>query len=398
MAVSLEQAASRVLGVLVKAQEDAEAVDVDQVTAEVPGEAIRAATGLTPALVSRAVELLKAEGYAEVETWLGTAPFEFGTARATPHGRVEYERARAEALRQEAAEEASRRGGLDSPLVQTTLRRPRPEVESIIERAIERGEALLASAEDLDEGVSYEAWVHDLGRWHALTRDALASCYENDEPASEFYAVATGGIIRQLGQSRAETFENYQAAARGAINTLRSLHERLDYAESPAPPAPEAPTVARDVGPGVFLVHGHDVAATQTVARFLDRVTEPGATVLAEQPDQGKTIIEKFEQYASQAGYAVVLLTSDDEGRKRDSAAELRPRARQNVVLELGFFIGVLGRGRVALLYEQSVELPSDISGVLYLSLDPSGAWKTKLAREMMEAGVGVNSAEALRA
>ena len=120
--------------------------------------------------------------------------------------------------------------------------------------------------------------------------------------------------------------------------------------------------------------------------------------MLEEQPDAGRTIIEKFEQHAVEAGYAVVLLTSDDEGREAGTQDELRPRARQNVILELGFFIGELGRGRVALLYEEGVELPSDIVGVLYLPLDAAGAWKTKLAREMHDADVGIDPEKALKA
>jgi predicted nucleotide-binding protein len=94
----------------------------------------------------------------------------------------------------------------------------------------------------------------------------------------------------------------------------------------------------------------------------------------------------------------VVLLTGDDEGRQRGAEQELQPRARQNVILELGFFVGALGRQRVVLLYEDGVELPSDISGVLYLPLDAAGAWKTRLGREMLEAGVRVNAEAVLRA
>jgi predicted nucleotide-binding protein len=133
------------------------------------------------------------------------------------------------------------------------------------------------------------------------------------------------------------------------------------------------------------------------MARYLDKVTESGAVVLEEQADAGRTIIEKFEQHAAEAGYAVVLLTGDDEGRRKGTE-KLRSRARQNVILELGFFVGALGRNRVALLYEEGVELPSDISGVLYLPLDEPGAWKQKLAREMQAVGVGIVAEKVLGA
>ena len=278
------------------------------------------------------------------------------------------------------------------------LTRPRPEVESIIDRAIEDGAALYDREINFDEPGAFRQWVQDAERWNALSREALLAVYESDEPASEFYEAATGGaaLIGYAGDPALESIQRHGDLAAG-INTLRSLSERLDYAEAPAPPAPATPET-RVVGRGVFLVHGHDEAAKQTVARFLDQVTDSGAVVLEEQPDAGRTIIEKFEQHAVEAGYAVVLLTSDDEGREAGTQDELRPRARQNVILELGFFIGELGRGRVALLYEEGVELPSDIVGVLYLPLDAAGAWKTKLAREMHDADVGIDPEKALKA
>jgi hypothetical protein len=138
-------------------------------------------------------------------------------------------------------------------------------------------------------------------------------------------------------------------------------------------------------GSVVFVVHGHDSDVKYQVAEYLERVTGSRPVILHEQPDAGRTIIEKFEAHAGEAGFAVVLLTPDDEGRARGTTA-LNPRARQNVVLELGYFIGRLGRGRVVALYSEGVELPSDLSGVLYKTL--SGNWHTELAKELQAAGV----------
>jgi predicted nucleotide-binding protein len=262
----------------------------------------------------------------------------------------------------------------------------------MIDRSIEEGERLLSSAEVVHDSPTYEEWVHDVERWHARTRDALASSYEGDEAPTEFYESATGGIFTVWGQSPDEEFENRQKATRAALNTLRSLRERLEYAEVSTPIVPErtAPATAA-VGSEVFLVHGHDEATKQTIARFLEHVTEQGVTILEEQPDRGRTIIEKFEDHAAEVGYAVVLVTGDDEGRKRGEE-KMKPRARQNVVLELGFFIGRLGRGNVALLYEEGVDLPTDIDGVLYQPLDGAGAWKLKLAKELRAAGIPVDA------
>jgi predicted nucleotide-binding protein len=98
----------------------------------------------------------------------------------------------------------------------------------------------------------------------------------------------------------------------------------------------------------VFVVHGHDEAALQTVARFLERLGL-GAIILKEQPGIGRTIIEKFEDHAGKVGFAVVLLTPDDiAGSAAAPASEMRPR--QNVLFELGYFVAKLGRGRTCLL------------------------------------------------
>jgi len=101
-------------------------------------------------------------------------------------------------------------------------------------------------------------------------------------------------------------------------------------------------------------------------------------------------IIEKLEEFAATAAFAVVLLTADDCGGSGQTA-ERRPRARQNVVFELGYFIGALGRSRVAVVYEDGVELPSDMNGILYTVLDPAGAWKLGLGRELRAAGFAVD-------
>lgn len=139
--------------------------------------------------------------------------------------------------------------------------------------------------------------------------------------------------------------------------------------------------------PRVFVVHGRDDAARLEVVAFLKTVgLQP--VVLRDQPGKGRTIIEKFEDY-SNVSYAVVLLTPDDIGglsTEQSSQGDLQPRARQNVVLELGFFLGALGRDHVAVLSRQSkeaIEIPSDYAGVQYLLMDPAGNWRVDLAKEM---------------
>jgi len=146
----------------------------------------------------------------------------------------------------------------------------------------------------------------------------------------------------------------------------------------------------------IFIVHGHNEANKFELSAFLQALTSRAPVILHQQPNRGRVLIEKFEQNAARAGYAVVILSADDEGRGRDGE-QLFPRGRQNVVFEMGFFFGALGRQRVAVLYEEGVELPSDVAGLVYIPLDRSGAWKTALARELKDAGIPVDSTALLR-
>ena len=144
------------------------------------------------------------------------------------------------------------------------------------------------------------------------------------------------------------------------------------------------------LGDEVFIVHGHDEAAKLAVARFVEKLDiEP--IILDEQPNEGQTIIDKFENHAGEAAFAIVLLTPDDVGASKDKANELQPRARQNVILELGYFLGKLGRERACVLYKEGVELPSDIHGILYLPMNSPHEWQLKLAQEMKQAGLPID-------
>ena len=145
----------------------------------------------------------------------------------------------------------------------------------------------------------------------------------------------------------------------------------------------------------VFVIHGRDKATRETVARFLDQL-ELDPIILHEQPNEGRTIIEKIEAYAD-VGFAVVLLTPDDVGRLVTNENEFMPRARQNVILELGYFLGKLGRERVCVLKKRGVETPSDYDGVVYTELDAAGAWKMELFQELKRAGMDVDANRAFR-
>lgn len=167
---------------------------------------------------------------------------------------------------------------------------------------------------------------------------------------------------------------------------ISSLEEQL--AEKTEQPQDRAvSTVTQSRSRRVFVVHGHDEGARESIARFLERIGfEP--VILHEQANRGRTVIEKVEAH-SDVGFAVILLTPDDVGGKAPD--ELKPRPRQNVLLELGYFLGRLGRDRVCALKRGDIELPSDFGGVVWTALDDGGAWRAELGKELQAAGFNVD-------
>ena len=135
----------------------------------------------------------------------------------------------------------------------------------------------------------------------------------------------------------------------------------------------------------VFVVHGHDEALKEKVARLLEKQGLE-AIILSEQANKGKTIIEKFEEN-SDVGAAICLFTGDDIGKEKSEAVE-KQRARQNVVYEAGYFMGKLGRERVIMLVDEGIELPSDLQGVVYTV---SESWKTEVLQELQSIGYAID-------
>ncbi|NMC43165.1 MAG: nucleotide-binding protein [candidate division Zixibacteria bacterium] len=148
---------------------------------------------------------------------------------------------------------------------------------------------------------------------------------------------------------------------------------------------PESPLDIEDIrsrNRKVFIVHGHDEKIKGSVARFVEHCgLEP--VILHEQPSKGFTTPEKLEAH-DDVGFAVVLLTPDDEGRSKNDEL-LQSRARQNVLIELGYFWGKLTRRRTHAIYVKGVEIPTDWENVIYTLFDEAGAWKQALFKELKE-------------
>lgn len=141
----------------------------------------------------------------------------------------------------------------------------------------------------------------------------------------------------------------------------------------------------------VFIVHGHNIEMREAVKAFLIQAGF-SPIVLSEKASGGKTIIEKFEEYADTAGIAIVLLSADDKGGIK-SKEQLKNRARQNVILELGYFMGKLGRNKVIALYEDKadIDLPSDIGGFIHIPYSYENSWKMDVGRELKQMGYNID-------
>jgi predicted nucleotide-binding protein len=133
----------------------------------------------------------------------------------------------------------------------------------------------------------------------------------------------------------------------------------------------------------VFVVHGQNDAARTAVVSFLESIGLIGI-VLHEQPNMGRHLLTKFIQEADLVTFAVVLMTDDDVGGR--SEEKLKPRARQNVILELGYFLAHLGQAKVCALITPGLEPPSDFDGIVYIRMDDEQQWQRELRRELLAA------------
>jgi len=270
----------------------------------------------------------------------------------------------------------------------TTLLVSRARADEVLVRFAAEGQRVLSAAHSVSTKEDYDEWGLVRSRWRKLTVTALASVYgQGTDEVREFQK--TGEHLVYVAAGWEHDFEgDFRDDERG-INVLESLRERLEFANEPSDGGVPALAVAAiaEVDPVIFLVHGSDHGTRAIVARFLEKAGEHDVVILDERASKGRTLIEKFEEHASEANYAVVLLTPDDVGRAA-TATDLKPRARQNVVFEFGFFCGSIGRERVAVLLSEGVEQPSDIDGLVYIRLDAAGAWQTTLAKELRAAGL----------
>jgi len=271
---------------------------------------------------------------------------------------------------------------------------PDPELQVTREEAAQKiGERIALGEELFARQISnmeqLDAAENEYRRWNSYNAEMLKRLFTTHKFEEEYSW--WGVMVSMYDKSPAEKVKEHKNEIREKIHRLESVRDRLELVPvAVGVVKPGRTAVARDRTNKVFVVHGHDEAARESVARFLERIGIE-AVILHEQATGGRTIVEKLEHYAD-VDFAVILLTPDDVGGvKTSSPDKLQPRARQNVVLELGFFVGKLGRRHVCALYKGSLELPSDYLGVGYVALDEGGGWRLQLAKELRGSGFSVD-------
>lgn len=194
------------------------------------------------------------------------------------------------------------------------------------------------------------------------------------------------------GMSRSEYYESFMNGKQCLSNLVSTMIEDIELSQEENVHEDSNNQIVKkktSMSRNVFVVHGHDEYIRVEVEAFLRCIGyEP--IVLFKEPNKGQTIIEKIEANANNVCYSIVLYTPCDFGRDKNTVEE-KPRARQNVVFEHGYMCALLGRQHVSALCSEGVEVPGDLSGVVYTKYDSSGAWKYAIARDMKAIGLLVD-------
>ena len=227
--------------------------------------------------------------------------------------------------------------------------------------------------------------------WDDFNSELLKQSFNNEQNEYKIDYDRVNSYLGLFG-STINPLQEFYKKVQNKVNNLKQLYAKVELLKSEvkdtSPQVLKHLETAQNNKTDVFIVHGHNNEIKINVARTIEKLGL-NPIILHEQANSGKTIIEKFEQH-SNVGFAIVLLTDDDIGKAKIEE-NLNPRARQNVILELGYFIGKLGRNKVCPLYVKGVELPSDLYGLLYLEVDKSENWKFSLAKELKVAGYEID-------
>jgi predicted nucleotide-binding protein len=225
-------------------------------------------------------------------------------------------------------------------------------------------------------------------KWVLYVKEFLKQSF--DHPDNEYLEEFSESGIPMVIVSGGDEVKEERDELKSKVQYLEALKEMLQIIPTAAikentPSARLQTTNSKKV----FIVHGHNHALRNEVELLVKQLDfEP--IVLFKEPNLGDTVIEKLFRKMGDASFAIVLYTKCDEGKAVEEGC-LKPRARQNVVFEHGLMCGLLGRKHVVALVEDGVEIPSDLSGVVYIRIDEAKRWQFDVAREMKAAGLDVD-------
>ena len=260
-----------------------------------------------------------------------------------------------------------------------TLKTPLNEAEKILLHQVEKGHIML----DIQIKSNVEIKTADklYNHWNSKSYDILKKIFKSSNVARDYssYTWSIGGILI-CDLKLIEKKEKLHSNIRKKISKLESIITSLHLLEE----GKKAKTKLQKI----FFVHGTDCDTSAQVLNLLVELNlQP--IIMKDLALAGKTIIDEIQKRA-EVNYAIGLLTPDNLGG--NNAKDLQYRADQNVILELGIFIGKLGRKRVCSLHVEGVELPDDFHGFEYIEIDSTNVWKKKLINELHLAGFGEKS------
>jgi predicted nucleotide-binding protein len=265
----------------------------------------------------------------------------------------------------------------------TYLIKPKKEFTSELVERIGLGQSYLANPIDTQE--KFSQLKKEFASWNDYNLELLKQSFnvEFNEYRKSYddAGVWRGMMVTTIGARRdpSEELNKFLRKVTTKIENLEKLVKKINLLKSIEQESTSPSKEIKFDKSQVFIVHGHDDLAKTETARFIEKLgLQP--IILHEQASSSKSIIEKIEEY-SDVGFGIVLYTPCDIGGKQDEKPVLKSRARQNVVFEHGFLIGKIKRQNVCALVKGDVELPNDISGVVYVEMDNADSWKYTIAK-----------------
>lgn len=236
-----------------------------------------------------------------------------------------------------------------------------------------------------------QKFISEFHKWTDYNCELLKQAFDiaNNEYQSRY--VGCGQVM--VMSANEDLIKIYKEELRDKIDYLDSLHDKIDLLPCSFVTSQDAlkkRTVTK-YSKKVFIVHGHDANLRSKVELFVREVGfEP--IVLFKQPNMGETIIQKLQREASDVVYSIILYTPCDLGKDKEKKDEcMQPIAIQNVVFEHGYMCALLGMKNVCALVDDNVEIPGDLSGVLFVTVDDEDMWRIRIAKEMKAAGLKIN-------